>query len=299
MTISSGLNWNDTRCIVCMQEADLSIEHIIPRSIGGILTCRFLCKSCNERFGAGFEADARIAPEIRKAAGQHGESISDLRDRLEVGARYKQSFGDNDRTAELRKDRVLGAAKLNDSSLIVPEMEAAQKIRSILGKSGASDREINSAVKTWEAAPPNTEVDLGHGVFIKRWQNHPARPTYDEPALSPLVPLKIAFEFVSLILGGAVYLRNHTLQEVRRILTDQDEASADALIEVGLATASAPFHGIAFQGNRPNAQVQVRLFGTLSFTVEFPDLGIKTAPITYTHDLRTGVDEIRSKARNR
>jgi len=60
--------WSGNQCIICIQHRPLSDEHVIPRSLGGDLTCDFVCKPCNDSFGSTFEASAKADPAIRLAA---------------------------------------------------------------------------------------------------------------------------------------------------------------------------------------------------------------------------------------
>jgi len=63
----------DERCISCLRsppfedEQGLTKEHIIPRVLGGILHCRFLCRRCNKEYGHTFERKTRRDPAIRRA----------------------------------------------------------------------------------------------------------------------------------------------------------------------------------------------------------------------------------------
>src|SRR4051812_42390637 len=50
--------WKDRRCIVCLRESEsddplseLTDAHVIPQSVGGELSARFLCKRCNSELG--------------------------------------------------------------------------------------------------------------------------------------------------------------------------------------------------------------------------------------------------------
>lgn len=40
-----------SRCIFCLEEKPLTIEHVFPESIGGKLTIPFVCKDCNSKLG--------------------------------------------------------------------------------------------------------------------------------------------------------------------------------------------------------------------------------------------------------
>lgn len=60
MTTTAG------RCFFCKSEANLTKEHIIPQSLGGVLTERLLCATCNSQLGKGI--DAAIARQFGKYA---------------------------------------------------------------------------------------------------------------------------------------------------------------------------------------------------------------------------------------
>lgn len=282
------IEWNHSRCIVCLGSDGLTVEHVIPESLGGILTGSFLCRRCNSRFGLGFEAGARLAPELRKAASGLGDDLSELKEKLERGAQYQSQFEEQTHKSKLRKDGHIGTSKLEDGSLIVPEPDAPMKIKSIMLKCGASDSGIKDAIARWARAPAGRNVYLGAGVSIKKWQEHPASPIYTEPPLSPLVPLKIAYEFAALLAGDAIYVPE--FQPLRDVLLKQDEDLADRMVTYSWASKPDAFHGIAFEGNHEVAQFQVRFFGLLAYTVRFPKIAIEHPPAVYTHRLDTGKD---------
>ncbi|MEP3275911.1 MAG: HNH endonuclease [Stappiaceae bacterium] len=285
------IEWKHPRCIVCLEIGQLTVEHVIPKSLGGILTSRFLCKSCNDRFGAGFEANARLAPELRKAASGLGGNLLNLKEKLETGAYYLSQYGELKSEVKLRKDGQLSVTTLEDGSRIVPEVDFPGHIATIMQKRGIADHQIDNAISTWEAAPSGVDVDLGEDVCVRKWQDHPAMPAYTEPPLSMLVPLKIAYEFVALVVGGAVYCSS--LQHIRDILNNSDEAGAAHMVTYKWARKPDAFHGITFEGNRNVAQFQVRFFGLLAYTVRFPKVAIEHSPIVYTHRLDTGDDWVR------
>lgn len=285
------VKWNNRRCIVCLLEKDLSEEHIIPQSLGGILTCKFLCRHCNSLFGKGFEAKARLAPEIRKAVTDVDLVSADFKEKLERGACYVSEFGDHTAIHKLGKDGRFGTTKLTDGSLIASDEDAPTLIASIMRKEGANDSKVDIALALWESALASDEVELGAGVKVRKWINHPANPAYTEPELSRIVPLKIAYEFAALIVGTAIY--GSEFQHIRDVLLQQDEDLAKSIVTYNWADVPKPFHGIAFEGNNPTAQFQVRLFGLLAYTVRFPKIAINNPPIIYTHLLNTNEDCVR------
>ena len=113
------IEWKHSRCITCLRSKELTLEHVIPDSLGGILTSRFLCRDCNSRFGSTFEAAARLAPELRKAVSGLGSDLTQLAEKLERGAEYQSQFGDPTSKAKLRNDGSAGVFSLEDGSLVV------------------------------------------------------------------------------------------------------------------------------------------------------------------------------------
>ncbi|VAW04853.1 hypothetical protein MNBD_ALPHA07-1893, partial [hydrothermal vent metagenome] len=277
-----------------LNEDELTVEHIIPKSIGGILRCRFLCPTCNSKFGAGFEANASLAPELRKAASGL-MNIPTLKEKLERGAEYQGQFGDRILKNKLRRDGNIGTAKLGEKSWIVPEQDTPNHLTSTLRKAGLTDQEISDALSKWEAAPADEIDELDAGYSFLKWLDHPIMPTYTEPPMSLLVPLKIAYEFAALLVGNDIY--RPEFQHLRQILIDQDEDMAGEIVTYQWAKIpdtfrGIPFHGIVFEGNQEVAQFQVRLFDTRAFIVRLSNIAIEHPPIVYTHRLDTGEDRI-------
>src|ERR1700682_5613018 len=86
--------WFGKRCIICLEDQSLSEEHVIPYSLGGDLTCNFVCKRCNEVFGSTFEARAKADPSIRIAAANlHEELSASIYQRIEDGQRWTTEHG--------------------------------------------------------------------------------------------------------------------------------------------------------------------------------------------------------------
>jgi hypothetical protein len=64
-------------------------------------------------------------------------------------------------------------------------------------------------------------------------------------------------------------------------------------VERLLAQDYAPFHGICFEGNDPYVKIQVRLFGRLAYRVHFRRLSLDQRKIVYTHNLKSGDQDVR------
>lgn len=233
----------------------------------------------------------RLAPEIRRAASALGDDLNNLKETLDRNARFESVIGNQVVSQKLRPDGQMSSSKLKDGSLVVPETDAMKTITSMLVKSGATPYEIKIACTKWGRAPQSSEVILGHGLRVRKWENVAAKPTYSEAPLSLLVPLKVTYEFVALIMGSAIYDR--AFDTTRDILRTQNEHSAGAIVEYMWATKPDAFHGIAFKGNKDTAQFQVRFFGLLAYTVTLPKVRLHCDRFEYTHFLPGNQENLR------
>ena len=111
--------------------------------------------------------------------------------------------------------------------------------------------------------------------------------------MSPIVPLKIGFEFLACHLGTASYNEAQQMQELRTALRERAEDASCFEVERLNTSEYKPFHGICFEGNAPYARVQIRLFGWLAFRVHFRRLAVDGPRFVYTQFLDTGSEDLR------
>jgi hypothetical protein len=105
--------------------------------------------------------------------------------------------------------------------------------------------------------------------------------------MTPLVPFKIAFEFLACHLGASVYNADPQLLDLRKAPRSTIDVDPSFQVERLAASRYEPFHGV-FEGNAPHARFQVRLFGSLAFRVHFLQLAVECDRYAYTHYLSTG-----------
>ena len=110
--------------------------------------------------------------------------------------------------------------------------------------------------------------------------------------MNPMIPAKIAFEFLAAHVDTAIYDDVPQLSEVRQTLmkpiSETDAIQVDRLS----SNKYEPFHGICFDGNNPHATVQIRLFGWLAFRVHFLHLSVSGPRFVYTHKLDTAEERV-------
>jgi hypothetical protein len=285
--------WPGDRCIICLGNDAPSEEHVIPEALGGDLTCNFLCKPCNDVFGSSFEAKAKTDPAIRLAVAKLRSEIPLIHDRIEEGQQYFAQSGPARIRGVFRQGAVAPrTSRHTDGSVMMPTNEAPEHIERILVKDGHTPEFVQAALKKFAAAPEGQTIELSPSLSIINWPtDKPKRDFSRATPVDDLVVVKIAFEFLALISGTAICNDTAGLSEIRSVL--KCARGSDAFrVERLEATDYAPFHGICFEGNDPYVKIQVRLFGKLSYRVHFRRLSLDQRKIVYTHQLKSGHENI-------
>jgi hypothetical protein len=278
------VGWNDDRCVICLEASPLSEEHLIPASLGGLVSAVFVCKACNDKFGYGFEASARSSPAIRLAAASLRHELPALAESIEKGQAYVVRVS-NPKVEFRTTGGPRARGKAADGSLLVPSEDAPAVITTMMRRDGATSRQISRALARFASTDVGQHVSLGTKIEAVNWDHVTARMDFDGALdLSSLVPLKAAFEFATLLIGTSAYAAA-PLAHIRSILLEQDEKAAAALVTFGHAGDYRPLHGLLFEGNSPEARVQVRLFGKLSYRVTLPSIAINAPRFSATMDL--------------
>lgn len=287
--------WHQDRCILCLNQDELTDEHIIPESLGGCLTSRFLCHTCNSTLGHKIEYAARIDPSIRIAVQQLANDIPELAKKLSENQRHTGESQAGLSPGFIRNgDFRIFSKKLQDGSLVQPTDEAKKSIEKILRKSADSTLPMQEALRAFDEAPENKRVKIAPGLEIVKWRIDKIIPDYsNSPLMNPVIPLKIAYEFMACHLGTAIYNDVQPLNDIRQSIKKLNSDCEHYRIERLHATKYNPFHGICFEGNNPYASFQIRLFGWLAFRVKFLRLAINGPQYMYTLDLNSGSEDIR------
>lgn len=288
--------WNADKCILWLKVADLTAEHLIPKSIGGRLTSRFFCKPCNDRLGHDIEADAKHDPAITSTIYQFAEDYPDQAGRLAERSRLRAHSKAGSVPAERRDgDIQVKSHRIADGSILQPTPQARETLRRLLVKNGLEEGPLEEALRRFDDADENQPLDLG-SISVTKWTITAVSPDTSGPPLHDLVPVKTAYEFLAGHLGTAVYEDLPPLKSIREALRT-GTPSDSIVVERLVADRAEPIHGILFEGNHPHAQVQVRLFGHLAYRVHFIGLAVGGQRFAYTHRLDTD-EEILAEAVN-
>jgi hypothetical protein len=281
--------WPGDACIVCLKQAGLSLEHVIPESLHGSLTCKFLCVDCNSFFGHTVDAAAKSDPTIRMAARALENVTPELIGSIEEGQRYIFETDVVSLYCLKRDGQFQGIwHDMPDGSSIVPEDLALGSLRGRMRREGLSSDEIEEAIARYRTAEPGDTVKMSQTWSAKKLSAYLAGPDLRAPRADPLLFVKIAYEFTALLVGSAIYARSPQLDELRDVLRNLKRDSDAFHVEALLAKEARAFHGIAFEGNTPHAVFQIRLFGKSAYRVQFRRLAVDYEPIAYTNNLESG-----------
>ena len=287
--------WQGNKCILCCNEDSLTVEHIIPEALGGILTSDLLCKACNSSLGASFEAPTRSDPSIRIAIWNLRKEIPSLAEKLSEKQTYLGiSPGGTERGVIRNGEFRIQSKTAEDGSLIQPSDDARKSVKRILIKAGSRGATIKVALRLLKEAPENKRVQIAPGLEVVSWRIEKLDFDFrNNRPMSPLVPLKIAFEFLACHLGTDIYEDTPQLRDIRKVLSQCIEEHECFRVDRLNALEYKPFHGICFEGNHPHAQVLIRLFGWLAFRVNFLRIAVGGPQFVYTHYLNSNQEDIR------
>ena len=100
------------------------------------------------------------------------------------------------------RDFRIFSKKLPNGSLVQPTNEARSTIEKILEKEGYDQLPMQDALRKIDEAPENKKVEVAPGLEIVKWRIDKIQPDFNKsPLMNPLVPLKVAYEFIACHLG--------------------------------------------------------------------------------------------------
>ena len=285
--------WEDARCIVCLEPAMFTEEHVIPAALGGRLTCRFLCAACNSSLGHKIEGQAKSDPTIQLLVRKLAERVPQLASQLLEGQVYVSSGpGGASRGRVKGGEFVVRSERLADDSLILPTPIAAKSLRRMLERDKHDPAAISKALTLFELAPENTRIAISENVDVVKWSIESIQPSLDGPLLNLTAPLKTAYEFLALHLNTAIYESAPALTAARQALTGEPIDPTHLLVERLHAPEAKPFHGLLFEGSEPYTTIQIRLLGQLGFRVHFKTLSVGGPRFVYTHNLTSNEEHV-------
>jgi len=258
--------------------------------LGGRLSSRILCKKCNDYLGRRVEAQAKKDASIRLAIETLRGQIPKLASELSEGQEFiAQSKGGTTRGVIRGGDFRVRSSKEKDDSLIQPTPSARKTVEKLFLKSGR-DVDVQEALHKFDNAPEDIPIQLTDGIVVIKWRINTIAPVLDAKTIDDFLPLKIAFEYIALNVGSAVY--SPKLDPFRDALLNPSCSTSSYKVEYLRSPKVLPFHGLIVEKNDPHAIVQVRLFGWLAYRIHFLQISIGEPRIVYTHDLRQRTEHL-------
>ena len=282
-------DWSTARCILCGSGEDITSEHLIPDCLGGNLVAEFLCKACNSKLGHGAESAVKKDPEIRRAIDRLALSNPASGHKLQQGVPYIGRSEQGEIPGYVREGKFIPSERrLDDGSLIVPEDRSLHHVKRMAKRDSRETYEITG--DRLKSLSSGESIEAAPDIFVTNWHLDSIKPDLGGPEIDPIVPTKIAFEWLALHSVSAIYENPPQLASVRRQLCEGKLSGDEIRVQRLKAENCRLFHGLAFEGNSPGARVQIRLFGSLAFRVEFSRLSVSGTRCGYTHDLVSGHD---------
>ena len=279
------VKWQTPKCILCLSTGGITKEHVLPVCLRGKLVAKFLCKNCNSRLGQGMESKVKKDPQIRLGIERLAEARPGLAKSLRKGLNY---IGHSQQGPVVDGYMHDGAfipweQTLDDGSLILPPNRSLGAIKKKAERSGIEP--FPGTAEALERLSSGDSVRAARGAWITKWIVDSIKPDLSGPQIDPVVPTKIAFEFLALRCGNDIYESPTQLKVIRSQILSGELLEEDIHVQRAVVGREQLIHGIVFEGNNPGAQVQVRLFGKLAFRVQFRRFSVSCPRFGYTHDL--------------
>jgi len=199
------------RCILCKSDKDkMTKEHIIPDSIGGKLQAKILCEKCNNDIGSKIYKELVDDILIREAIIDLRDQIPQVFDKFKINLDFEGISSDG-RIVPMRynnkgelKSKTLPAE--NDS--VIYDMKISEKeIKHRLENLKSTKSDINILVEKWKNAPYNKRTTLSKGIDFIKTDINDINILYSGDRASIKVPMLISFEFLSLVIGERIFLK--------------------------------------------------------------------------------------------
>lgn len=300
--------WDDPRCVVCLgtpvagEEMTVSSDaHVIPESLGGVLSAFCLCKRCNNEMGR-MEAQLARDVSVRRRVNYQLQSrlpeklVRRILNRLE----YFADTEDYGRVIAVLDEN--GELQPKQSETIKHDRHTLDQALAELARLGASEEEKDDLRERFVDAESGEVIEVRPGYRITRkidWTNVGFRDSINDPLVPHEVPLGIAYLYLALCLGERVYAP--ALQPVRDALKqaiDGDPSRARELLPLDRrmgADIVEPVHLLRAKQTGESATVTFQVWRDICWPVEFPGITLGGEQTLYMIDLEHDQEHWRSK----
>jgi hypothetical protein len=276
-------------CSICLKEKELTFEHIIPKSLGGILESDIQCADCNNKMlGSKLVSKAKRTYTIRLAINSLKNNLPKLFNKIEEGQEYIAHKIDKTTSDAVLKDGKIKskAEKGDDGSINVDRQDTEKKLIEILTKEGLSKEEIENKLDEFK----NIEVDKPHKLtdsitVIKRkfisWFQKPSEPYIDERVIA-----LIAYNYLCMVIGDIII--DSRMNFMREFILNGTKTANLIIDQIPYTNKYAPYHKIFSEPGETEIKVTIVLFGPIICIVTVKNL---SAPKDYNWILVQDLDE--------
>ena len=290
--------WSDPRCVVCLGTpvagngmTARSDAHVIPESVGGVLSAFCLCKRCNNEMGR-MEALLARDVSVRRSVNYQLHSrlpeklVRRILNRLEYLADTEE-FGCV--IAVLDEN---GELQPKQSETIKNDKHTLDQALAELDRLGADDAAKDDLRQRFVDAGPGEMIEVRPGYEITRnidWTGVGFRDSITDPLVGHEVPLGIAYLYLALCLGERVY--DPILQPVRDALKqaiDGDPSPARELLPLNRRMGTGivePVHLLGAKQTDAGVTVTLQVWRDLAWPIEFPGIRLVGEQTLYVIDV--------------
>lgn len=269
------LKSNFKLCSICLEEKELTFEHIIPESLGGILESDIQCADCNNRkLGSKLVSKAKRTYTIRLAINYLSKNLPKLYKQIEEGQEYiARKIDDTTSEAILKDGKIKSKAeKADDGSINVDRQDTEKKLREILTKEGLTKDEIEKKLDEFK----KIEVDKPHKLTdtitvikrkFKEWFQKPSESYLDERVIT-----LIAYNYLCMVVGEIIY--DSRMNFIREFILNGTKSDSLIIDQFPFTNEYAPYHKIFSEPKDTEIKVTIVLFGSIVCLVTVKNLSV-------------------------
>lgn len=257
-------------CTICERPEPLTLEHVIPRVLGGTAVVRIQCDTCNSTLGSTVISQLKLDPVIRLAVRGVKRVCPEFHDAFED----RQSYVATDTSGQTVRLRLRkGTLSVTpghgpNRSLVFDTEEHEEHIKGVLASAGLEAVPIDSAIQHIKTSEANEAIRLSDALTVVRREIvndsvfpdlGAARQTDDR------APVLIAYNWLCARLGRGIF--DARFAPVRSMLQGQPSQRIRVDRLMAKRRGYEPFHVVQAIWRADTIEIGVRLFGSVAYAV--------------------------------
>jgi len=266
--------WLEPRCILCLREEELSRAHLFAEAIGGFVSSRTHCRDCNSFLGHHVESKVKRDDSFRHAIERElASDLPELAESFAEGQRYIARASDGSLIHGRRRggEQEVASSISDEGTLLQSREEARAGLAKRMSREGLSEPDIAAAIERFDTAPEGMLTQIAPGLAIRHGAVEVWDLPFDGARVSDVFPAAIAFHFLALRIGRAIY--SPIFNALREELRAASDNPSEFVVESGLS--SFGYRGTLIVGTEqtmPHTVIRVQCFGEFIWRVHLPKL---------------------------